>query len=369
MTNVIAQQGLNYQPGADWRTSRRAPSRSGRLAAWLVFGGALFPGGVVTINMLGPKLTVGRIGILLLLIPALIKLTRANRRLILSDYLVCMAAAWMIGTAAYTGDGDDISSAAAESIEYAGGYFVARGLLFGYAALTSMTKVLKIVALVAISLALADNLSGRLVTYNTLAQLSGSASLLGVDFRMGMVRAASTFDHPILFGTFCSITGIIFLSTETASKRILWVGLCLFGCFLSLSSAPMLFFLLAIATFAYDKLMKQFPWRWSAFWIAISAVLLVIFVVTNHPIGWIISHLTLDPESGYFRLLIWDTALPKIAEEPWTGYAFNSLDDYILDYTVDCVWLTLALRFGVPLVVLIILTNITAILPSGAPEI
>jgi hypothetical protein len=360
----ISLQDREYRR-TDGKNIRRMVQRSSPIAAWLVLIGALLPGGIVTLDLFGAKLTVGRVGILLLLIPAAIQLVQATRQIIVSDYFVVMTGIWMVGIAAYTGSTDSISSASAECIEYAGGYFVARGMFFGSASIASFIRALKIVCVLVVVLAIADNLSGRLITHDTLASLFNSTMMLNSDYRINIVRAVSTFDHPIMFGSFCTFSGIVFLYAETIfAKRALWVGLCFFGCLLSLSSAPMMFFMLALAAFAYNKLMIQFPWRWSVFWIVVVTILSVITLVTNHPLGWLISNLTLDPESGYFRLLIWDMALPKIAEEPWAGFAFNSLDNYILDHTVDCVWLILALRFGLPMVVLIILTNITAIFPT-----
>jgi O-antigen ligase len=73
--------------------------------------------------------------------------------------------------------------------------------------------------------------------------------------------------------------------------------------------------------------------------------------------------MTLDPESGYFRILIWDLALAQIGQSPITGYSFAPLNDYILDTTVDCVWLVEALRYGIPAIVLLAWANIAAIWP------
>jgi hypothetical protein len=89
-----------------------------------------------------------------------------------------------------------------------------------------------------------------------------------------------------------------------------------------------------------------------------------VFAASNHPIGWIISHMTFDPSSGFYRILIWDAAFVKIAQAPITGFAFDLLNSDILDHTVDSVWLVSALRFGLPAIVLMILVNLAAILPA-----
>jgi hypothetical protein len=147
-------------------------------------------------------------------------------------------------------------------------------------------------------------------------------------------------------------------------SRIFWTGLSFFGCALSLSSAPFLSCCIALALYAYDLLLKKSPERWRALLFVLVVSILVVFAVADHPIGWIVSHLTLDPVSGYFRMLIWDAAIPKILDSPFTGYAFGPLSDDILDTTVDAVWLVFALRFGIPMIFFLALTNLASFLPA-----
>lgn len=329
--------------------------------------GALFPGGFFASNAVGAKLTVGRVAVLLLLIPAFIKLVKRYRRPIAADYVMVAMAAWMIGVAWYIGGGDSLSSATAEAIEFAGGYFVTRGVFFGPAGAGAFVRALKCILVMVVLLGAADTASGRLIVHETLARLANTGPFLIPDYRMHLVRAASSFDHPIQFGTFCMISAIILMGSETkTTKWIVWVGLASLGCFLALSSAPLLSLVIAFAAFAYDRSMERFPWRWSLFWIFVAILILLAFLVANHPLGWIVSHLTFEPESGYFRMIIWDRATERIADQPWTGFAFNLLGDYILDYTVDSVWLVMALRFGLPVVALLVLVNLSTVVGSRA---
>ena len=62
---------------------------------------------------------------------------------------------------------------------------------------------------------------------------------------------------------------------------------------------------------------------------------------------------------------IWDAAISKISEAPIFGFAFRTLNVGILDNTVDCVWLVYALRFGLPMIALFLMTNIATFLLNG----
>ncbi len=137
------------------------------------------------------------------------------------------------------------------------------------------------------------------------------------------MRATSTFDHAILFGTFCVVVAAMMLFSETnVLKRILYAGFCVIGIILSLSSSSMMAFAIVLGTYIYSNMMRRLPWRWWACWAVVAVFALVIVVATNDPLGWVLSHLTLDPESGYFRLMEWNAAFYHISVSPWTGYAF-----------------------------------------------
>ena len=339
----------------------RGPARI--WVAWLALIGLILPAAEVQIFVAGAKFTVGRIGIFLLLLPAVVTLLHKDRRLLLSDLLVCAMAVWIVGAALHTDGTKSLSSAGAEAIEFLGGYTVARAFFFGRAAVQGFLSVLKVLALAAIAFAILDSASGRLVIHHTFASLLGVPSIQD-QFRMGTVRATSTFDHAILLGTFCSVVAAMLLYSETnVLKRIAYAGLCFLGAFLSLSSSSLMAFGIAVATYAYDRLMRRYPWRWGACWMLFSAFALVIFVAANNPLGWILSHMTLEPASGYFRLLEWNAAFYQISLSPWTGHAFNNFGSAEL-YSIDCVWLALCVRFGIPTIAFLFLANVAALLPT-----
>lgn len=373
---AVAGEGVGYsgrprrrvqgQPANDVRI--RTPSdawRANPLPAVLALAGVLLPS-ELQVSIGGAKFTPGRMGVILLFIPALVVLCQKGRRFLFCDLIVCLTAGWIIvATASTVGFGGLLAAAGGETLEFLGGYFVARAFFFGPAALHTFLRVLKVSAVTSIVLGMADSMSGQLVVHKALAPFVQAAGVPNEHFRSAIVRATSTFDHPILFGAFCCILGIIFLYTETAVfKRVFWVGFCFLGCLLSQSSAALLAFAIVLQVYAYDRLLFRYQWRWIAFWSVLALFFCVLFAVTKHPIGWVLSHMTFDPQAAYYRILIWDTAIPRIAQSPLTGYSFNLFGDPILDASVDCVWLVFALRFGVPMIVFLFLANLVAVSPA-----
>jgi hypothetical protein len=335
-------------------------------AAWVALIGLIIPAAEVTFNMGGVKFTVGRFGIMLLLLPALVTLFQKSRSFVVSDFFVCATAIWMVAAGTIAPGSISLSSSVAESIELAGGYFVARAFFFGPLALHTFVRVLVILTFTAIALAMFDTGSGRLIVHDTLGSLLG-VEPISVQYRGGAVRAASTFDHAILFGGFSCIVGTILLhSISKLPKRVFYVGLCLLGSILSWSSSSLMAFFIVFAAFAYNRIMHSYSKRWLFFWAILSVILLAFFVASNNPMGWIVSHLTLDIETGYYRFMIWDAVFAKLPESTIFGFGFNPFNNWILDSTVDSVWLVFALRFGVPAVLFLFLANVTSFLPTSS---
>ncbi len=251
----------------------------------------------------------------------------------------------------------DISSASAEAIEFLGAYTIARAYTFESEALRQFIRVLKPIVLLVVLGAVVDFLFNQWLLRDIIASVIHSPPLRLV-FRNDRLRAISTFDHPILLGAFCCIAAILFMYSQRGYQRLLFLSTCVLGITLSQSSAPGLSFLIALTVRLYDWLLQKVSWRWYFLTLLILGWVALAMLLSNDPVAWIVGHLTLDPVSGYYRMQIWDAAASKIDESPLFGFGFQSLGSYILDYTVDSVWLVYALRFGLPMIALFFITNI-----------
>jgi hypothetical protein len=333
-------------------------------ATWLLFVGIVLPANL-TFFIGEAKFNAERVVIFLLLLWAPFVLLRKGRRLVSSDLFACAASAWIIGAAVLNGRSYSFSSSAALVFEFLGGYMLGRAYFFGRPALEKFVQVLKIAVVVVIAVAVLDHLSGKLVV-NDFLRLNSEP-----EFRYGTMRAASIFPHAILYGTFCAVAGSIFLFSErNRASQVRYVGLCFFGCVLAMSSAPLLVFCVAISVYVYDYMARRHSWRWKVLAAIIGGLLLAVFVLTNNPTSWLIEHLTLDPSTGYFRKATWDRAFYNISLSPLIGYGFDEIGiedarEFFDNASVDCVWLVLAIRFGIPIMVLLVLTNVTSFLVLG----
>jgi hypothetical protein len=331
----------------------------------LMLIGLVIPAWEGRIMIAGAKFTAGRLAVTLLVIPALIVLARGRRRFLVCDAAVLLTTLWMMAASASTAGAAGLSSTTAESLQLLFAYVVGRAFYFEQAALDGFIRALLAFTALTVLIAAGEVATGRWLAHEFVGALSGTPPLTAV-FRDNLVRATSTLDHPILLGVFCALVNAIALFwARSAMQRIALSLMCLAGCMLSQSSASLMAYVLGVAAYGYDRLLSNFAARWTLFWAVVGSIVAAVFLAAEHPIGWLISHLTLDPVTGYYRILIWEAAFLRIDQSPWTGFSFELFDNQILDATIDCVWLVEALRYGIPASALLFWANLAAVWPSS----
>jgi len=335
-----------------------ARTRTHSLFIWITLIGIFIPPAIFPIG--GFNFTPGRFVVILLLVPALGTLLRSGRKVVSSDFFAVALAAWLIASPIL--NGGFRPAVGAEAVEMFGAYLAGRAFFFGSSNLQTFVRAIERIAVVLIALAIVDILSGRYVMLNALG-VSNFPQM-----RFGLLRASSVFEGAEHYGVFCVVAAAIFLYAERGIRWILFVGLAYFGAILSLSSGPLMGLGIVTAAFSYDCILKQYAWRWKALVTAIAVFLSLIFLIANHPIIWLIGHLTFDPQTAWFRLGTWMYALPRIGESPFIGHGFVEgaarAEVLVFLRSIDCLWLVEALRYGLPAVVLLILTMFSSFLSS-----
>lgn len=345
----------------------RSRSRVGSFPTWFLLTGILLIPSSLAVHLAGEgaKFTPGRAAIALLLIPAFLKFFRERRRFVVSDLFIFLAGIWMIGSRLHD-EGGLNPSAIAEVIELVGGYFVARAYFFGAQALHGFMSVFKILLIIIILLASVEPLIRR----NAVTAITSSlfhTPVAETQFRMGLARAQSTIEDSELFGTLCTVGACLLLYMgPTGARKVIWILFCFFGCLLSISSGPLGAFLIVLAAYIYDRMLHQYKSRWKLFVASFGGFLALIFVSVNRPVSWLISHMLFDPGSSYFRLYVFDYYYGQIALSPLTGWGFGEVgdDDFLSKASIDNVWIVFAVRFGLPMIALLFLGNVTAFFPA-----
>jgi O-antigen ligase len=358
-------------------TVSKVKSPTSRLVLWILLVGMFMPPTVAF--FLGTfKLSAGRIVLIMLFIPAIKQLFNRPWHFVWSDPLVAAAVLWITGSRFFV-EGINATSFM-EGFEFIGFYVLGRALFFQPAAINEMLPILRIVAVLLLAFAFMDfftntfvvnELGGKIFRTVTLVSQRDYSHFHRELFGRDVIRATSTFDHPILYGTFCSIVGAIFLFAESGPMlKIFGVGICFVGVVLSGSSAALLGSIIYVGVYVYNLVFRKYNSRWKVFVMLLVAAIITINIVIAHPLNWIILHLTFDPVSGYYRILEWDAAIEQIKQHPYIGFGSGHIfDNEFLDVSIDSVWLALALKYGVPASVLLMLSGFVLFLKNPGNKI
>jgi hypothetical protein len=309
----------------------------------------------------------GKYVIALLFIPAIYVFMTSKSRVTACDIFICAAAFWMVAVKSAS---PELFATASDAFAFLSAYMVARAFLSTEPSLRQFVRTLKFMVLLLVALCVLDTLTGTFFTRDLIEKVFPNPrmvrpeaieihrSILGVN----VLRAASIFEHPILFGTYLSVAATIFLSAERSTgARVFYCGVCLIGVLLSVSSAPMLGCVIVFLVYAYDRLLARYPLKWKVLYVVVTASIGTLFLVSNNPVTWLLRNATLDPADGYYRLMIWQNAFEYISRSPLTGADPVSWSkDVILGNSIDCVWLVLALECGLPVVALLLLASVSA---------
>lgn len=298
-----------------------------------------------------------RVLLLMLVVPLALRLLSGKAgRLRLADLLIGLHCLW-IGLALVVNDGvQRIPFAGITVVELGGGYLVGRVLVRNRADYRVFLGAFIATLLFLLPFAVVEFLTDR-------QYLQVIADLIADTFekpessrpRWGLHRTMAGFEHPILYGLYCSIAvgHVLYLWQRALWQRLAMVGAVSFMVLMSLSAAPMLAVMLQLGLAGWDKVSGA---KWKlAILLAIAGYFVLDLLSNRSPIEVIISYLTFSAETGYTRILIFEYGIQSVWANPVFGIALGDWErPHWLTGSVDNFWLLTAMRYGIPAFVLIV---------------
>ncbi len=281
----------------------------------------------------------------------------------LCDATVAAAAVWMfLSVSVSSGLDRAIVGASVLILELCGAYYLVRATVNRTGDAVALARWLCILIAINGVLSVLDIVTGRHILHELAQSVTGSAGEWRLDYRNGVLRAQGTLEHPILLGTVCCIGAIIGLGVLKGWQRAaVFVG-CFVGMVASVSSAPLGGVILGCMLLVYGRAMPHFPGKWRLLLVTGGLLLGLLLSVHPAPFAFLLQHLTIDPETGYYRLMIWNLVGSLVTAHPWFGLGLDSdfAEIFSVANTVDSVWLYSALCFGIVGSVLIGLILVTS---------
>ena len=274
------------------------------------------------------------------------------------DYAFFGFALWtVIAYIIHMGIGDGIEYGGSLALESFASYFVARIFVRDEKTFRGAVGVLFIAVLIAGAVALPESLFGKHYVHEALHKLTGYYHPVGYEKRMGLTRAYSFFDHPIHYGTFCaSLFALMWYSERGGFSKLYKTGLVAGATFLGLSSAPLLCLGVQGGLVGWERVTKGIKGRAAITTaIIVCGYVVLSLMATRNPFHILATGLTLDPWTGYYRVMIWTYGLESVVQNPFLGIGLRDWvrPDWMYSSTIDAFWLVIAMTTGVPALLLL----------------
>ncbi len=306
------------------------------------------------------RLPVHRVVLLIMFcVAAYVFVTRRPIRLQVFDYAFLGFNLWTVmAYVTHMGAGPGIEYGGSLALESFGSYMIARIFIRDEKSFRGALSFIFLAVVIAGAAALPEAIWGSHFIHETLHKMTGYYHPVGYETRLGLTRAYSFFDHPIHLGTFCaSIFALIWYSERRRGRKLIKSGIVAGSTFLGLSSAPLLCLGLQGGLIGWDRIttgMKSRAFLTLSALVAGYAVLSML--ASRSPIQILATGLTLDPWTGYYRVMIWTYGLENVANNPFLGIGLSDWDRpyWMHSSTVDAFWLVIAMTTGLPAVFLLL---------------
>ncbi len=285
-------------------------------------------------------------------------LTRPDCRLRLYDLPFFGLAVWQTLVFAYHTGQPGFVYGGSWALESLGAYAIARAYIRDLETLQATLRVIFYSIILAALIATLDTLTGSFFVHETLRKILGGDPMPAVEFRKGLARAASTFDHPIHYGTYCATMFALLWMSEPDPKwrYVRAVGLAV-AAVLAMSSAPLLSLGVQLGLMTWNRYTRAVPMRTQiTLAILFGLYLGVAMVSARPPLQLLISVATFDPWTGFYRMMIWEYGLENLWGSIWLGIGTADWvrPAWMFSPTIDAYWLVLPLRTGVPAFLLVV---------------
>ncbi|AIY65428.1 O-antigen ligase family protein [Pseudoalteromonas piratica] len=239
-------------------------------------------------------------------------------------------------------------------IETVCAYLLGRIVLVNRRSLYTFTNVVYKVAIFLFILAIIEAFTGERFIRDLSSSITGNYYHFKNDIRMGLLRATATFEHPILLGTFLTLLiPLLWGYLRDKNKKLPIYFWCM--PLVALSSAPILMLIVMVPIlFFYTKKLYAYI-NFKIIFIAFFFLYLILELLSSSSaLTALIRLFTFNPQTGYFRLLIWEFASQSVTNNPIFGIGLHDwVRPFWMPPSIDSFWLVNAVRHGFPGVLVI----------------
>jgi hypothetical protein len=277
----------------------------------------------------------------------------------LADILMLFSTLWMMSALIVNHGLAYVTRGAVFGVELFGGYLVGRMLIRSTADYRWFFTLLTVGFVCLMPFAVVEMLTGKNLIrplFDPVFNIPPRQSNLG--HRLGMVRAQTVFEHPILFGLTGSmaVANMLYIYRDRFLRSLRLTAFFVFMVFTTISSGPMLSVGLQLAMTAWDRLLWVLRGKWFILAGSSALVLAVLYFAAEfHLLDFVIEHLMFASNTADGRLIILEYGTAEVLRHPLFGIG---LSDWVRPFykkpSFDNYWLGLAMRYGIPTLLLMV---------------
>lgn len=309
------------------------------------------------------RLSISRLLLLLAAIPIIWKYVRTqeknNYEFLLFGYVF-----WLfISLSINHGVAVSIERAGSLGLEIIVTFFIAALVVKNVKQWICVVKIVIFLVAIILPFVIVEAVVGRHFIHEFAASLTGFEYPFSYEHRLGLLRSSGPFNHPILLGVFsATLIGMVWygIYNGQAVKKIGCIFIVLLNTFLALSSAPMILVMLQAFAILFNKIASAYRFRWRAIAFCVFILYFILLFVSNRsPFMVILSRITLDPSTSYYRLLTWQYGVDSVTSNPLFGVGMNAWarPGWMITSSIDSFWLKTAILYGLPALLMLALAT------------
>ncbi|MBI1402406.1 MAG: hypothetical protein GC147_04250 [Porphyrobacter sp.] len=276
---------------------------------------------------------------------------RGKMRFQWADLCILVAVAWICVAMSLTSDWNEALTASVAHVADIGlAYFFARTAIADVRAFRMFLVLILPGLLIVGVLTMIESVTFTPIIQPLFSKLTGRPAEYYSSPRMGLLRAQGPFAHPISAGIFLgSFLPLYWTAGFRGWVRIAGVAGSL-GSFFSVSSAALISLSASTGLLVYNWLTRHFVnLTWQLFFVFGAIFVFLTEVGTKSgTFSLVIRFASLNSDTGYRRVLIWEYGSQNVAAHPWFGLGYGDWKRPVwMTDSVDNYWLLMAMRFGI----------------------
>lgn len=262
----------------------------------------------------------------------------------------------VVAFAVIYGPGGSIEMSGSYVLEFLVVYLAARIYLQTIEQIRATIVVIFIMVFLSGAFAFPEAFTGIRFVHEVASGITGLNYKFDPEMRMGITRAASFFEHPILYGVFCASSFSLIWFISTPSQRMYRMPIIMFATWLSASSAPLLTLLVQIGLLLIEPYTRKFKRRDKVLGWLVAGFAVFMQIFTGRGVVGLVMMITINPGTAYTRRAQWNFAIDDVMRNPWFGFRPELYTrPFWLAPSIDNWWLLIMMRTGIPSVIFIAL--------------